>query len=160
MNKGYSFVSLLCVSALVFVFCLAPTGKNGMLSGRRTVVFSSVTVPTAVQGDSISVFGGTQTVSSSDRFGVGYHLDEGTSTAHIQFRFAVSFDDPLTTDTKDVSNWINGDVDIVSDYTTDDTWAYANLPGTNTAASWIRFQATGVDNNATNTTVDLTFFKQ
>lgn len=153
-NIGFTGVAFLAVT--VFVFCLAPTGKTGMLSGRLTKVFTSVTVPTV----GTTVYGGTQTVGSSDRFGVAYHIDEGTSTGHIQFRFAISFDDPLKTDAKDVSNWINGEYDIVSDFTADDTWAYSQLGSTQTAAPWIRFLANGVGVNATDTTVDLDFFKQ
>ncbi len=153
------FSGIVCL-ALVSVFSLAPTGKTGMLSGRLTTVFSSVTVPTLTQGDGAAIYGGTQTISSSDRFGVGYHIDEGTSTGHIQFQFAVSFDDPSTTDRLSVSNWINGDTDINSDFSTDDSWAYANLPATNTVAPWIRFEAIGANLNATNTTVDLKFYKQ
>jgi hypothetical protein len=161
MNKrNIGVVGVLYLAAAVFVFCLAPTGKTGMLSGSLTNVFDSVVVPTAAQGDRISIYGGTQTVGSSDRFGVCYRLVEGTTTAHIQLRYAVSFDDPLSTDTAGAGNWINGDVDIESDYTTAATWKYAVIPSTNTVAPWIRFEATGVDSNATDTAVQLKFFKQ
>lgn len=144
-KKMWAFVSGVVAIVLVATFGLAPL-MNGKLTTETTTIFSGQVV-NALN----SYRGGTHTVGASEVIAVAYHMDEGTSTGHVDLEFEISFDNRYT-DKADVTNWITGDAKLASDYQADDTWQYAALPATNTRTRWIRYKLTGVTGNATDTT--------
>ncbi len=140
---------MLCVAGglAVLMFSMAPTSNFGNLKGHTVKVFDTATVA----GVGGNAWGGTQTISGADRFGIGYMMDEATSTGHIDIKFEISFDG---------TNWIAGQYMFAVDYQTDATWEYAELDGTSTKAPYLRFKATGVTSNADGTQLTLYSMQQ